>query len=585
VKRSGIALFESFDRRRDTASFLFANLEDEIIARIPAEVLPALRRVEAAVARGRHAAGFISYEAAPGLDPSLPGRLGEAVPLVRFGIFRHRRTIPPGHLAMAAETGYRTDAWRPSWTPAEHAAAVARIREYIAAGDTYQVNLTFRQRFAFAGDPFSFYRDLCRSQLAPFCAWLDLGNDCILSASPELFFRLTDGTITVRPMKGTAPRGRWWEEDEKARQGLREDPKERAENLMIVDLLRNDLGKVAETGSVAVHSLFDVETLPTIHQMTSTITARLRSGTGVADIIAALFPCGSVTGAPKRRSMEIIAELEDSPRSAYTGSIGYISPGPEAVFSVAIRTALIDREQGTGELGVGSGITWDSRADAEYTECLAKGRFALAGMPEFQLVETMLYQEGGGYFLLNRHLARLKNSAAYYGFTFNPGPIIDTLARRAAPLPGCHKVRLLLDRAGTFAIATELLPPAAGDSVYTVAFARVPVDSADPFLYHKTTHRPLYREELERRPDCSDVIFLNEQGAVTEGANNNIVAKISGVLVTPPRACGLLGGVFREELLERGEIVERVIKREELERAEEIWLINSVRKWRRARLM
>jgi para-aminobenzoate synthetase/4-amino-4-deoxychorismate lyase len=585
MNRPGTALFESFDRHRDSASFLFADLEDVIVASTAVEVLPALHRVEAAVARGRHAAGFISYEAAPGIDPSLPGRTGGTIPLIRFGIFRHRRAIPPGHFVMAAATGYRTDAWRPSWTQAEHAAAVARAREYIAAGDTYQVNLTFRQRFAFAGDPFSFYRDLCRSQLAPYCAWLDLGNNCILSASPELFFRLSNGTVTVRPMKGTAPRGRWHEEDEEIRRQLREDPKERAENLMIVDLLRNDLGKVAETGTVEVQSLFDVETLPTLHQMTSTITCRQRPGTSIVDVIAALFPCGSITGAPKRRSMEIIAELEDSPRSIYTGCIGYVSPGPEAVFSVAIRTALIDRERGTGELGVGGGITWDSRPDREYAECLSKGRFALADMPEFQLVETMLYQEGSGYFLLNRHLTRLKQSAAYYGFVFNPGPMVDTIARRAAPLTGSHKVRLLLDRAGTFAITTEPLPPADGDEVCSAAFARTPVDSAYPFLYHKTTHRPLYHDELERRPDCTDVIFLNERGEVTEGANNNIVARTGGVLVTPPRSCGLLPGVFRAELLERGELVERVITRGDLEQAEEFWLINSVRKWRRARLV
>jgi para-aminobenzoate synthetase / 4-amino-4-deoxychorismate lyase len=585
MNRRFSALFESFDRRRETASFLFADLEDDIVAHTPEEVLPALRRVEAAVARGRHAAGFIAYEAAPGLDPSLPGRPRGDLRLVRFGIFRHRRAIPAGHFAMAAATGYRTGDWRPSWTEAEHASAVARIREYIAAGDTYQVNLTFRQQFAFAGDPFGFYRDLCRSQLAPFCAWLDLGNRAILSASPELFFRLADGTITVRPMKGTARRGRWRAEDDEARRLLRDDPKERAENLMIVDLLRNDLGKVAETGSIEVTSLFDVETLPSIHQMTSTITARLRHDTGVADVIAALFPCGSITGAPKRRAMEIAAELEDAPRGVYTGCIGYISPGSEAVFSVAIRTALIDREQGTGELGVGSGIIWDSRADAEYAECLAKGRFALAGQPEFQLVETMLYQEGGGYFLLSRHLNRLKHAAAYYGFAFNAVPVVDTLARRAAPLAGSHKVRLLLDREGSFTIATEPLPPVAEDAVCPVTFARGHVDSADPFLFHKTTHRPLYLEELESRPDCADVIFLNERGEVTEGANNNIVARIGDALVTPPLVSGLLPGVFREELLEQGEIIERVLTREDLERAEEVWLINSVRKWRRARLV
>ncbi len=585
MKRNALALFESFDMQRDSASFLFADLEEEIVAISPPEVLPALHRIEEAAARGCHAAGYISYEAAAGFDPSLPSRPAGEIPLVRFGIFRHRRAIPAGHFAMAAGTNYRTSSWSPSWSPSEHAAAVARGREYIAAGDAYQVNLTFRQHFTFSGDPFTFYRDLCRSQLAPFCAWLDLGSQAILSASPELFFRLVDGNLTVRPMKGTAPRGRWWEEDENAKQRLREDPKERAENLMIVDLLRNDLGKVAETGSVNVLSLFDVETLPTIHQMTSTVTARLRRGQTVTELITALFPCGSITGAPKRRSMEIVAELEDSSRNIYTGCIGYISPGPEAVFSVAIRTVLIDRERGRGELGVGSGITWDSRADSEYEECLAKGRFARENRPEFQLLETMLCEKGTGFYLLERHLERLRRSAAYFGFTFRPEPLRLALARRTAGLDAAQKVRLLLSHKGTFSITTEPLASGPAAESSPVAFAGSRTDSRDPLLYHKTTSRERYREESALRPDCADVLFLNERGEVTEGAVSNIVARIGGALVTPPLACGLLPGVFRQELLDRGEIAERVITREELERAEEIWLINSVRKWWRVRLV
>lgn len=598
-------IFESFDRRRDGASYAFSGLGEQVTARTQEEVVPALRRIEAAVGRGLHAAGFISYEAAPGLDPAKATRHAGPLPLLWFGLFAEKTAIPPGQVRQGAGT-YAAEEWHSSLGPEEYAGAIARIRDYIAAGDVYQVNFTLRRSFRLAGDTAAFYRDLCGSQQAPFCAFIDTGRFRILSASPELFFRLDNGVVTVRPMKGTAPRGRWWEEDEAAKQRLRDDPKERAENLMIVDLMRNDLGMIARTGTVNVASLFDVETLPTLHQMTSTITADLTPGTGLVEIFRALFPCGSVTGAPKKRAMEIIAELETSARGVYTGCLGYISPGKtrkdtdsvnadagrhsklnpfEAVFSVAIRTAVIDGETGEGELGVGSGVTWDSRADAEYAECIAKGRFALSGPPEFELVETMLYEEGSGYFLLDRHLERLRRSAAYFGFAFRPEPVRETLALRGAPLAGRYKVRLLLGREGTFAITTDHLPPAGSDENVPVAFARTHVDSADPFLYHKTTNRDRYREELAARPDCADVIFLNERAEVTEGAVSTIVAKIGGSLVTPPLSCGLLPGVFRAELLERGEIVELVITADELRTAEEVWLVNSVRKWRRARLL
>ncbi len=459
------------------------------------------------------------------------------------------------------------------------------VREYIAAGDTYQVNLTMRRTFSFAGDPYAFYRDLCRSQRAPFCAWLDLDRFKVLSASPELFFRLTDGTLITRPMKGTAGRGRWYADDEEAKRKLAEDPKERAENLMIVDLLRNDLGMVSQTGSVAVRSLFDIETLETVHQMTSTISSRLKQGIGIVELFQALFPCGSVTGAPKKRTMEIIAELENAPRGIYTGCIGFISPGPEAVFSVAIRTIVIDTETGEAAMGVGSGITYDSRPGDEYAECLAKGRFALERRPDFQLIETILFEEGNGFFLLERHLERLRRSAVYFGFRLDADSIRKALALRSAALSGNHKVRLLLSRKGTFTVQTEPVSADRPDASLLVAMSAKRTDSRDPFLFHKSTHRPLYTAEPATRPECIDLIFRNERDEVTEGASHNIVVKIDGEMVTPPLECGLLPGVFREELLEKGEIRERIVTADQLKMAEEIHLINSVRRWRRVKLI
>ncbi|MBT0652705.1 aminodeoxychorismate synthase component I [Geomobilimonas luticola] len=588
-----IVLLDSFATRHHPASYRFDGFVEEIVAHAPDEVIPALRRVEAAVAEGLHAAGFVSYEAAPGLGTGLTTHSPGPFPLVWFGIFRRRYGLAarqPCGVERAHHAGYGTADWTSSLGPEAYGGLVGRIREYIAAGDTYQVNFTLRQHFRLDGDPQECYHDLCRSQKASYCAFMDTERFQILSASPELFFELKRGVITCRPMKGTARRGRWLGEDEAVKEQLKESEKERAENLMIVDLLRNDMGKVAETGSVRVESLFDVETLETVHQMTSTITARVREDAGLVEIFQALFPCGSVTGAPKKRSMEIIRELEASPRGLYTGCIGYVSPSAgnatqnEAVFSVAIRTAVMDTPAGRAELGVGSGITIGSTAHAEYEECLDKGRFARHVIPEFQLVETMLHEEGKGYFLLERHLARLSRSADYFGFPLRLGQVALVLERRAAPLTGLTRVRLLLNRRGAFSIQTEALPLSAAEEPVPVAIAPMPVDSADPFLYHKTTHRHFYRSVLDRYPYCGDVLFVNERGEVTEGANHNVVARLDGELVTPPHTAGLLSGTFRAELLARGEIRERVITPVDLARAEELWLINSVRKWRRAKL-
>ena len=566
-------------------AFTFSGLQEEIAAYSPADVLPAMARVAAATAQGLHAAGFVSYEAASGLNTGLTTRAADGFPLLWFGLFREREPLQsPFCTAPSPAENYTASDWTTSVTPKEYRETIAAIRDLIAAGHTYQVNFTLRHRFRFAGAPSAFFADLCRTQPTPYAAFIDTGRYQILSASPELFFSLEDGILTTRPMKGTASRGRWWQEDETAKQALRESPKERAENLMIVDLLRNDMGMVAATGSVQVRSLFDVESLGTVHQMTSTIESRLREGVGIVDLFRALFPCGSVTGAPKRRTMEIIAALEDSPRGVYTGCIGYISPDGEALFSVAIRTIVIDSATGRGELGIGSGITFESRADAEYAECLAKGRFARQESREFQLIESLLFEEGTGYFLLERHLERLARSAAYFAFPLEPGAARKALTEFATPLAGRHKVRLLLSRTGEIACGAAPIDEEPKERELTAAFARRTIDSTDPFLYHKTTCRGLYAEEAARRPDCADVLFVNERGEVTEGAISTIVARIGGELVTPPLASGLLPGVFREELLATGVIRDRVICREELETAEEIFLVNSVRKWRRVKL-
>ncbi len=566
--------------------YIFEGILCQVTADNEREVVPALHKIENLVRGGAYAAGFISYEAAQALDASLTTKTLLEFPFLWFGIFRERRFVSlDTWMAVTENHSYATSEWKADVCRDEYMRDVEMIRNYIAAGDVYQVNFTFRESFAFAGDTESFFRDLCRAQETPYCSYIDLHRYCILSASPELFFMLNDGILTVRPMKGTAKRGISIEDDAEIVRRLRGDEKERAENLMIVDLLRNDLGRVSENGSVTVDSLFDVETLRTVHQMTSTVSSRLRVDTGLASLLRALFPCGSITGAPKKRSMEIIAETEGSSRGVYTGCIGHISPGMlHAVFSVGIRTVVIDKEAGRGNLGVGSGITWYSDPAAEFEESLTKGFFAREIPPDFVLIESFLYEEREGLFLFERHLERLAHSALYFSFSFNSVLVRRNVEEFVRDIEGNYKVRLLLSRDGTVALEHEPLVSNDKASPSCIAFAETPVNSTNPFLYHKTSNRAHYLQELAKRPDCLDVIFINERGEVTEGANNNIVVNKAGILLTPPVGCGLLSGTFRARLLESGEIEEGILTQSDLVEAEEIYLVNSVRKWRRVRI-
>ncbi|MGB1719763.1 MAG: aminodeoxychorismate synthase component I, partial [Candidatus Latescibacterota bacterium] len=368
---------------------------------------------ERAVEAGLHAVGYLSYEAASGLDARLQTHEPTDLPLVHFCFFRTRHTADPGEGLPVVPSAPL--AWEPMQTRREYDRAIEAIRTHLVAGDTYQVNYTFRLRAPLGEDPLRLYAGLARAQQAPFAAYLDGGDHAILSASPELFFRLENGLLEARPMKGTRERGRWFAEDLAMADGLTSSPKERAENVMITDMLRNDLGRISTSGSVVVPSLFQAERYPTLWQLTSTVQSELEAGVNLTQLFAALFPCASVTGAPKVRTMEIIRNLEARPRGIYTGSIGYVSPGLEACFNVAIRTAHLNRSDGWLEYGVGGGITWDSSADSEYGECLVKARVLSQPRSEFKLLETLLWEEGA-YFLLDRHVERVVQSAEYWGY-------------------------------------------------------------------------------------------------------------------------------------------------------------------------
>jgi para-aminobenzoate synthetase/4-amino-4-deoxychorismate lyase len=572
--------------RPDGRSISFHKLELEVEARALGDVLPALAEVEAGVARGLHAAGFLTYEAAPTFDPHLAAHAPRPdTPLLWFGLFRERREHGPMPVLSDAQLAAPSSIgpFRPSTDRARYERDVARIQDWIAAGDSYQVNHTIRLTADFDGDEDALYARLAAAQRADFCAHIRLPGVSILSASPELFFRWTGGRLELRPMKGTRGRGRWPEEDDARAAELVASPKERAENLMIVDLLRNDAGRIAEFGTVRVPRLFDVERYPTVHQMTSTVEATTRPGTTLTDLLRALFPSGSVTGAPKVRTSEIIAELEGGPRGVYTGAIGFVSPG-EAVFSVAIRTLLLDRTAGRVELGVGSGITADSEPGAEYRECLAKAEFARAVPRDFQLLESLRFQTGGGYSLLAGHLARIGASARYFNFPWDEGEVATALDAHGAGLgAGVHKVRLLLGRGGELAVESEPIAAGAGGRV-RVGIAAEPVDESDRFLFHKTTLRGVYRDRAAAHPDLDDVLLVNRRGELTESTTSNLVVKLGGELFTPPLEAGLLPGVLRTALLADGTIRERTVRPDELRRAEAIYLINSVRGWREAEL-
>jgi para-aminobenzoate synthetase / 4-amino-4-deoxychorismate lyase len=538
------------------------------------EVAPMLSQVEDHVNRGRHAAGFIAYEAAPAFDPALTVHPPSDLPLLWFGIYAEPKTLDP----QDTEGGpFRVGPWEATVSQETYHETLDHIRELIAAGDTYQVNYTFRQHAEFSGDAFAYYRRLCAAQRADFCAYTDTGRFQIASASPELFFRLEGDELTVRPMKGTRPRGRFPEEDDEQARELAASAKDQAENVMIVDLLRNDVGRVSRAGSVQVPSLYDIERYPTVWQMTSTITSHCTAS--VPEVFRALFPSGSVTGAPKVRTMQIIRDLETTPRGVYCGTLGWWGPGRQAEFNVAIRTVTIDRQTARAEYGVGGGITWGSSPEGEYEECQAKAALLTHQEPEFELLESILLD--GEFFLLDEHLERLTASAKYFGFTLDSAGITAALnrIREDHSVHGATKVRLLAARDGAFRVEAEPVKPS---TPVRLGFALEPVDSHNTYLFHKTTHRHVYDAARASRPECDDVLLWNERGEITETSVANVVLEIDGELLTPPLSSGLLAGTMRGHLLARGEIQERILTKEDVTRAQSVRLINSVRKWVKA---
>ena len=574
-----VAHFESFAEGRGWSAS-FGSPSSQRVARALDQVIPLIQSAEAAARAGSWVALVLSYEAAPAFDSALTVKAGSEFPLAWMGVFKAPSSNELGAIQNSPPL---ISGWEPQMTKRQYQRAIQAIRDYIEAGDTYQVNFTFPLAGRSSGDPFNWFRKIAESQGAAYSAYIDIGTHTILSFSPELFVERRGKTLITRPMKGTLARGRWTEEDRERAEQLRSSLKDRAENVMIVDLLRSDLGKIAETGSVAVTELFAVEYLNRVLQMTSTITATQRSDVSITDMLRALFPCGSVTGAPKARTMAIIEELEQHPRGIYTGAIGVLRPDGDAVFSVPIRTLVVDRSNGAATFGVGGGITWESTSEGEYEECRLKAKFLTEPWEEFELLETMALKDGE-YDLLDRHIARAYSSACYFGFRWNDAAISSAIddARRSHPLQQ-WRIRLLIDRNGE--ARTEASPLGRQRTApLAVKFASRPVDDRDPLLFHKTTARARYDVELERCRPCDDVIFWNDRGEVTESTIANVVVYSDGKHWTPPREAGLLAGTLREDLISKGELLVRTITKEELIAASSFFLINSVRGWMPARL-
>jgi para-aminobenzoate synthetase/4-amino-4-deoxychorismate lyase len=605
-----VVLLESTQyNQSNTYSFLFLDPVHVLQIYRISELEELLASISSYLQQGYYLAGYFAYECGYHIQKlGLSDYQHEKQPLAWFGVYRqpliyHHQSGVFQDIADATNAyplpsltqenlTHRIDDIVFNLDEAEYYANIERIKEYIRAGDVYQINFTGRYSFSFSGSPLSLYRTLKRAQPVSYSAYIRAAGQDILCFSPELFFRVQGEHILARPMKGTAPRGRTNHEDQHIAKWLASDLKNRAENVMIVDLLRNDLGRLCQTGSVTVPHLFTIEKYATLFQMTSTVEGKLKTDVDYAQLFQSLFPCGSITGAPKIRAMEIIKELEHSPRGIYTGSIGYFAPTLDqknqtasALFNVAIRTIVL--ENGRGEMGVGSGITYDSLASDEYTECEIKAHFLTSSAVEFDILEAILWD--GCYQRLEKHLQRMADSAAYFGYPYDATSIHHLLTQLSTTfVPGQrYKVRLLLKQTGYCSgEALQIHQPEPTTELYVV-LSPEQINSHNSMYYHKTTDRALYNQasHFAQEHGYADVIFLNEKGEVTEGATNNLFIERAGLLLTPPLHCGLLNGIYRQSLLENNpQAREETLFLDDLLKAEKIYLCNSIRGLRLVKL-
>ncbi len=569
------------------------------------EVAGVLQQVQAFSAAGHWCVGGLAYEAAGAFDTALVTHPASPVwPLARFAVYDRVQPWPAPTSTASPTSPHAAPAWdgQRTSTYLDYAERVNRVIAAMAGGECYQINLAeILQSHSVAMDTAeiaSWFARLRRAQPGGYQAWLDWGDQQVLSLSPELFFdwqplaQGTGGQLTCQPMKGTAPRHADPQTDGQARQHLMDSPKERAENVMIVDLLRNDMGRIARPGTVRVSKLFEVQALPTVWQMTSTITATTLPEVGLPELFAALFPCGSVTGAPKARAMHWIAQLESAARGLYCGAVGVVRPGGAATFNVPIRTVTLRKvaptrpsDEGGGDVwqacaGVGSAITVYADAPSEWQELAAKTRYLERARADFSLLETLRLEEGH-YWLLPEHMSRMAASAAYFGCVWRPDAVracLDAVVRGREA--GTYRVRLTCSPQGDLSAEAFVLLPTA----QPVRFNRSPVPLAaqgrdHEFVVHKTTRRDHYDTRLLSATGVFDTLLCNERGEVTEFTRGNLALRLNGQWLTPALACGLLPGTYRAHLLAKGELTEAVLTWADVQRAEQVVFFNSLRGW------
>jgi para-aminobenzoate synthetase/4-amino-4-deoxychorismate lyase len=580
-KKDNLVFLETnrFDKN-NSDSYLFSSPVKVVSCYKLNEVRRSLSEIDALVSKGYYAAGFISYEAGFSFEENLKDlKRNHGFPLLWFGIYRKPRILSRNRDIKKAP--YNISNLHANISEKDYIADIRRIKSFIRRGDTYQVNYTFRYKFDLSGSPPGLYSGLREKQKVSYSAFVNTGDFSILSFSPELFFRKRGDYIEVRPMKGTLDRGVSLKEDKRNMEALAESMKNRSENVMIVDLLRNDLGRVCASGTVKTTKLFEVEKYETLLQMISVVKGRLKEKVGLCDLFKAIFPSGSVTGAPKISTMKIIDSLEAEPRRVYTGSIGFITPDKNAVFNVAIRTVLVNNKTKKAEMGIGSGIVYDSDPSKEFQECRLKADFITKPSERFDLIETILWRPHDGYFLLKLHLDRLADSAGYFDFKYDRKYIKKELKALEKKFKKArdYKVRLLLSGGGKVRTGFSVVHKPEGTA--KAVFSDKRALSGNPFFYHKTTNRKLYDSELRkwRKRGYFDVIFSNEKNQITEGAISNIIIKKSGLYYTPPVSCGLLRGVYREYLLKyrKTPLKEKILYKSDIKKADKIYMVNSVR--------
>jgi para-aminobenzoate synthetase/4-amino-4-deoxychorismate lyase len=593
-------------------SFLFIEPVDRIVCRVGDDLEKYLGDLQRALDRGYYLAGWVGYEFGAVFEGKIDVKTRPCAPdesvIADFGVFEKpysfnhntgENNLPHCGSSVSATGDYSISNLRANMGKESYLKALEKVQDYIAAGDTYQVNYTLKLLFDFQGSPEKLYRDLRRNQTVAYGAYIRSGEERVLSFSPELFFKKNDSQITVRPMKGTAKRGRNGTEENIFRKQLHDDIKNRSENVMIVDLLRNDLSRLMHghgESTVNVDTLFDIESYESLLQMTSTIRAQASGDEmgdiDLVDIFRALFPCGSITGAPKIRTMQIINELEKEQRGIYTGAIGFLAPDGNAVFNVPIRTIRLWSDK--GEMGIGAGITHDSDPEEEWKESLLKGKFLTHAHPDFTLFETILWQPESGYWLLETHLKRLESSARFFKFSYDHGVIEQSLFLEESNFDDfCRRVRLTLRKDGRVSLtamsceqpAIIALPvdPQTQKTVDLplVDFSDETTDTESPWCFYKTTLREIYDREYKKalQQGLFESFFCNEAGQVTEGCISNIIIYRQGQYLTPPVSSGLLPGVMRGELINDESVVlaEQILTKDMVESADAIFICNSVR--------